>query len=239
MHPLNTVRYGQFILDKVTPSSKTVRVGTINLDKTMKVKSATRHDAILDVALALFREVGFEAASMSQIAAKVGGSKATLYNHFSSKEELLLEAMLASADRYAQEVRLLLQQSDDLTTQLHTFVVSLLKLINSAETIQILRVAISVGNTSDIGRRFYEMGTHEPWLEIADVLRREMERGNLPVADPDMMAMHLRDLCHTDLICNLLGASCEMSDAEAERKACYIVNVFLRAYGVTQSSTVA
>lgn len=33
MRPFNTVQYGQFILDKVTPSSKTVRVGTVNMDK--------------------------------------------------------------------------------------------------------------------------------------------------------------------------------------------------------------
>lgn len=198
----------------------------------MKTKSEVRREAMLDVALDLFCEVGFEAASMSQIAARVGGSKATLYNYFSSKEELLLEAMLASASKYAQEVRLLLQQSDDLPTQLHSFVVSLLKLINLPRTIQTLRVAISVSGTSDIGRRFYEMGTHEPWMDVADVLRKEMDSGHLPAADPDMMAMHLRDLCHTDLICNLLGASSEMSDEEAERKACYIVTVFLRAYGI-------
>jgi AcrR family transcriptional regulator len=199
-----------------------------------KTKSEMRREAILDIALDLFREVGFEAASMSQIAARVGGSKATLYNYFPSKDELLLQAMLASADKYAHEVRLILQQSDDLSTQLHSFVVSLLKLVNSPKTTQILRVAISVGGTTDIGRRFYEMGTHEPWLEIADVLRRAMDQRGLDVADPDMMAMHLRDLCHTDLISNLLGATVEMSDEETERKAACIVKVFFRAYGIAQ-----
>jgi AcrR family transcriptional regulator len=199
-----------------------------------KTKSELRREAILDIALDLFREVGFEAASMSQIAARVGGSKATLYNYFPSKEELLLQAMLASADKYAHEVRQILQQSDDLSTQLHSFVVSLLKLVNSPKTTQILRVAISVGGTTDIGRRFYEMGTHEPWMEVADVLRRAMDQRGLDVGDPDMMAGHLRDLCHTDLICNLLGATSVTSDEEAERKAAYIVKVFFRAYGITQ-----
>jgi AcrR family transcriptional regulator len=200
----------------------------------MKTKSEARREAILAVALDLFREVGFEAASMSQIAARVGGSKATLYNYFSSKEELLLDAMLSSADKYAQEVRMLLQQSDDLSTQLHSFVASLLKLINSAETIQILRVAISVGGTSDIGKRFYELGTQEPWLEIADVLRREMDKSGLHVGDPDMMAMHLRDLCQSDLICGLLGAGGELSAEQAKQKATYIVEVFFRTYGISQ-----
>ena len=173
---------------------------------------------------------------MSQIAARVGGSKTTLYNYFSSKEELLLEALLTSADEFAHDVRQILQQSEDLPTQLHSFVYSLLKLINAPETTQILRVAISVGGTTDIGRLFYEKGTQDPWQDIADVLRLEVERRKLSV-DPLLMAMHLRDLCQTDLIANLLGAGKELSDAETRDKPAYIVDVFMRAYGLKDHSS--
>ncbi|MFT3998253.1 MAG: helix-turn-helix domain-containing protein, partial [Asticcacaulis sp.] len=48
----------------------------------------TRREAILDVASRIFLEEGFDAASMSAIAARVGGSKGTLYNYFKNKEEL-------------------------------------------------------------------------------------------------------------------------------------------------------
>lgn len=197
----------------------------------MRIKSQSRREIILATALDLFREMGFDAASMSQIAARAGGSKTTLYNHFSSKEELLLEALLTSAREYAQDVRKLLQESNDLPTQLHRFVYSLLKLINDPETIEIMRVAVSVGGTTDIGQRFYEMGTHEPWQEIADVLRLELDRRSLG-ADPDKMAMHLRDLCQTDVIANLLGAGTQLTDQETKEKAAYIVNLFLRAHGI-------
>ncbi|HLU16293.1 MAG TPA: TetR/AcrR family transcriptional regulator [Burkholderiaceae bacterium] len=198
----------------------------------MRIKSQTRREVILATALDLFREVGFEAASMSQIAARAGGSKTTLYNHFSSKEELLLEALLTSAREYAQEVRQLLQESDDLPTQLHRFVFSLLKLINDPATIEIMRVAVSVGGTTDIGLRFYEMGTQEPWQDIANVLRQELERRKLP-ADPELMAKHLRDLCQTDVIANLLGAGKPLTDQETQDKAAYIVDLFLRAHGIS------
>lgn len=198
----------------------------------MRTKSETRRDAILSVALQVFREVGFDAASMSQIAGRVGGSKATLYNYFPSKEELLLAAMLHSANEHAQSVMELLQGSDDLPAQLHGFVESLLTLINSAETTEILRVAIAVGGATDIGRKFYELGTHEVWLEIAGVLRAEIDRGTLRATDPDMMAMHLRCLCEADLIRNLLGAGVAASQADMRRKAQCIVDIFMRTYGV-------
>src|SRR3546814_20368792 len=98
---------------------------------------------------------------MSQISARVGGSKATLYNYFASKEELLLEAMLFSAHKHAKDVMQLLQIQGDLPTQLHRFVTSLLTFIDADEPIQVLRVAISVGGTRDIGRPSYLLVPHQ------------------------------------------------------------------------------
>jgi AcrR family transcriptional regulator len=48
-----------------------------------------RKEEILDVAAALFAERGFDAVSLTDIAAAVGLSKATLYHYFSRKEEIL------------------------------------------------------------------------------------------------------------------------------------------------------
>lgn len=201
----------------------------------MRTKSEERRDMILAVALEVFREVGFEAASMSQISARVGGSKGTLYSYFPSKEDLLLEAILHSAREHAQDVIELLQRKGDFPAQLHRFVTSLLKLVNAPETVETLRVAISVGGTTDIGRRFYEFGTLECWLAIGDVLRNEVEQGKLRQADPDMMASHLRCLCEADLIRNLLGAGDPLSDEDAKAKAQCIVDTFLKVYGVVES----
>src|SRR5262249_19293571 len=53
-----------------------------------KSRRDRRREAILDVAGVVFSEEGYEAASMSTIAARVGGSKGTLYNYFRSKAEL-------------------------------------------------------------------------------------------------------------------------------------------------------
>src|SRR5258708_22025925 len=47
-----------------------------------------RREAILDVAQDVFLEEGFANASMSTIAARLGGSKGTLYNYFKSKDDL-------------------------------------------------------------------------------------------------------------------------------------------------------
>jgi AcrR family transcriptional regulator len=46
-------------------------------------------DVIVETGLKLFSEIGYEGASMRQIASLVGIQAASLYNHFPSKEELL------------------------------------------------------------------------------------------------------------------------------------------------------
>src|SRR6202050_1736457 len=51
-------------------------------------RSDAKRRAILDVATEVFLAQGYAATSMSEIAAKLGGSKGTLYNYFRSKEEL-------------------------------------------------------------------------------------------------------------------------------------------------------
>ena len=58
----------------------------------MRVRTDQRRQAIIDVALDVFREHGFERASMTMIAGRLGGSKGTLYGYFQSKEELFERA---------------------------------------------------------------------------------------------------------------------------------------------------
>src|ERR1700722_18233744 len=61
-----------------------------------------RREHIINVAREIFFEQGYSAASMSRIAARLGGSKGTLYNYFKSKEELF-EAQVRDMCSYAAD----------------------------------------------------------------------------------------------------------------------------------------
>ena len=56
-------------------------------------RSPEVHDAILDAAIVLIREVGYDAVSMDGIAARAGVGKAALYRRWPSKEALVVEAL--------------------------------------------------------------------------------------------------------------------------------------------------
>ena len=56
-------------------------------------KKAQLHDALLDTALHLFHEQGYQATTTEEIAARVGVSQRTFFRYFPSKEGILLEAL--------------------------------------------------------------------------------------------------------------------------------------------------
>jgi len=51
----------------------------------------TRKQQIMEVAMKLFADKGFESASISSIAKEAKISKGLLYNYFDSKEDLLIQ----------------------------------------------------------------------------------------------------------------------------------------------------
>src|SRR5689334_20666387 len=78
---------------------KSYRTVQFILEWDMKDTDAKRQ-AILDAAYRLFRAQGFEGTSISEITAQFGGSRATIYSHFPSKEELFVECMTAALEDY-------------------------------------------------------------------------------------------------------------------------------------------
>ena len=58
-----------------------------------------RRGEILDAALAVFGEKGYEAGTMREIAARVGVSEPALYRHYESKEAILTDIVATAGDR--------------------------------------------------------------------------------------------------------------------------------------------
>jgi AcrR family transcriptional regulator len=56
-------------------------------------RSEEAHAAILDAAIALIREAGYDALTMEATAARAGAGKATLYRRWATKEALVAEAV--------------------------------------------------------------------------------------------------------------------------------------------------
>jgi AcrR family transcriptional regulator len=67
-------------------------------------KNLSRKDVIVSKAATLFREKGYKAASMRDLAEAVGVEAASLYNHIKSKSELLHELVFSVANKFVLKV---------------------------------------------------------------------------------------------------------------------------------------
>src|SRR6185436_14396959 len=74
-----------------------------------KRKKASKKDLIILRASAMFREKGFPATSMRDLAEAVGIEAASLYNHIQSKSEILQEIVF----RIANDCNVHLESLDD------------------------------------------------------------------------------------------------------------------------------
>ena len=80
----------------------------------MTGRNNTKQD-ILEVSLELFSTQGYEATSVSQIAARVGIRKASLYSHFASKQEILDSLLKDVLEQYNNHSIFANSDRDDLT----------------------------------------------------------------------------------------------------------------------------
>jgi len=198
----------------------------------MRVKTDAKRQAILDAAGEVFREQGFAGASMTAVAERVGGSKATLYRYFSSKEELFLATMLDSALEHFNELFDTLSPGKDLRRTLERFGVNYLSLTLTDESLSVRRILIAEGQRSGAGQRLFDRGPKVTWSKMADFLDGEMAAGRLRPTDSWTVAMHLRGMLEADLVNRaLVGADVDSRPPNIRRHAADAADALMRAYG--------
>ncbi len=195
-------------------------------------KSDSKRQAILHTAYRLFREQGFEKTSIDEITTRVGGSKATIYNHFSSKEELFVECMMAAVENYMSgTLRHLDISRSDPKAALTAFGKSVLEFICSAEQLEVRRLIIAEAARSGTGKLFFDKIAILR-AQVSAFLSAYMASAKLRRDDPELAADHLGALLEAEILEPLLLQVRRDSPDEREISlaAKRAVSAFLRAY---------
>jgi AcrR family transcriptional regulator len=200
----------------------------------MRVLTEAKHNEILEIASQVFLEMGYEGASMAEIATRVGGSRGTLYRYFPSKERLFLEVTLAAGRRHLEPAFADLEQSaDDVTATLQRFGEKFLAFICEPDAVSAQRMVIAEAGRSDIGRRFHEAGPKVGQDLIAKYLSAKMDEGILRRTDTRVGADHLVALLQAEIMPRcLLGLQATVTRAQIRQAVKRAVAVFLAAYAV-------
>jgi AcrR family transcriptional regulator len=192
-----------------------------------------RREAILDVAREVFMDEGYAAASMSTIAARLGGSKGTLYNYFKSKDELFTAYVRRHCAWQEDAMFSLLDDGEDHRGALMRLARKYLSTVMSDYNLKNFRLITAEAERSPaIGVAFYESGPLRGAQLLGDFLKRMADEGRLRLDDPLLAAHQFMALCQNRLmkarLCNYIPEpTAEQIEAEAESA----VAMFLAAYG--------
>src|SRR6218665_1038108 len=102
-----------------------------------------KRDAIVQAAIAEFREHGFAGTSMDRVAATAEVSKRTVYNHFPSKDELFAAILWQLWERSRSLVSVPYDGRRPLRDQLLELLGQKMTLLNDASFIDLSRVAMA------------------------------------------------------------------------------------------------
>jgi TetR/AcrR family transcriptional repressor of mexJK operon len=186
---------------------------------------------IVAAAKEVFFAEGYSGTSMDEIAARSGASKATLYAHFRSKDELVL-AMLETVIDLIGDALIEVPGTDDFRGWLRTMGCVFSRQATSADIIGIQRLAIAearrfpeIGRT--VGERGYAatLGAMRPGLEAA------IARGELRPCDVTVAATHFFEMCAGKMMRDvLMGLSDAPDEGQIEEAVRLAVDAFIEGH---------
>jgi len=191
-----------------------------------------RREAILAVAHSYFLEHGYAGTSMSGIAATIGGSKATLWSYFPSKEALFEAVLDHATTLFRQQLSPLLEGGGEPEAVLLGFARRFIEKVASPEAVALYRlVHAEVGRFPEIGAIFDQRGPRTTHRMLGGYLESAMERGLLRRSDPIVAARMLTAMCLAGYQQQMLLSCAEAPDsAMIAAYAEMVVELFLRAY---------
>ncbi|HZZ30813.1 MAG TPA: TetR/AcrR family transcriptional regulator [Phenylobacterium sp.] len=198
-----------------------------------KLDRDQRRELILDVAQSVFLEEGFANASMSTIAARLGGSKGTLYNYFKSKDELF-NAYVERRCLWQQDEVFDLLPGEDPEAAIQRVARAFLAFVVDETTQRNFRLIVAEAErTPALCKIFYEAGPRRGEARLAEFLAAMEAKGVLDLqGDPLRAARHLFGLVQSPTfkgrLCNAIPT---LTPDQIDAEAASGVRTFMRAFG--------
>jgi AcrR family transcriptional regulator len=142
------------------------------------MKQETRKDEIIITASKLFKEKGYSAVTMRDLATAMGMKAASLYNHINSKQEILKAIIISIAEEF--------------TNGMNTIIISEASSIEKLKRIVTLHVNITSNNTNGMASLNNDWMHLEDQLEYYLQLRNEYETNFLNIIKEGISSSELK-----------------------------------------------
>ncbi len=152
-------------------------------------RGEARRRAMIEAAWQVMQEKGCEAATLNDVIALSGGSRATLYEAFGGKEGLLEAAVAERCTAFSESMQLVLDEDSEPRAVLETLALAYLNKVFDPEAIRTLGIFCAEGGRfPEMIESFLTHGPRQLTARIAAYLARADRAGRLRVEDPELAA---------------------------------------------------
>lgn len=158
----------------------------------MTTEELTTHDKLRREAAGLFSKRGYGGTSMADIARRVGVRKASLYNYYDSKADLMIELLEQCLEEWGQSCRIDFPLDTSLEDELGAYLRAALNFAQShPQAVGIIRLAAGQ-MPRDLRRRVHGiLELHESrWRDfLTELFDQAIDRGEIAQANPADLAL--------------------------------------------------
>jgi len=173
--------------------------GTSNPLHVVADEDSSKRRQILGGARKVFMDLGFDGASMNEIARSAGVSKGTLYVYFADKNRLF-EAIVEEDSLEQGKVAFNFDPARDAETTLRDFGRAYIMLLCRPGGGSSIRTVMAIAERMpDVGRRFYENVLEKTIHRLADYLQAHVAPDDLAIDDCRLAASQFMEVCKASL----------------------------------------
>ncbi len=193
---------------------------------------SSKRRQILDGARRVFLDLGFDGASMGEIARAAGVSKGTLYVYFADKSALF-EAIVEEESLEQGKLTFNFDPERDVATTLMEFGRAYIQVLCRPGGGSAIRTVMAIAERMpDVGRRFYENVIAVTIGRLAAYLEARARLGDVMIDDYRLAASQFLQMCQASLFQPFIFQAAPAPTPERiEQVVASATRMFLAAYG--------
>jgi AcrR family transcriptional regulator len=162
-------------------------------------EDSSKRRQIIDGASKVFMDLGFDGASMGEIARAAGVSKGTLYVYFADKSRLF-EAIVEEETLEQSKMAFNFAPERDVATTLREFGQAYIQLLCRPGGGSAIRTVMAIAERMpDVGRRYYEHVLENTIGRLAAYLDAHVKTNDLAIDDCQLAASQFMLMCQASL----------------------------------------
>lgn len=214
---------------------------------TEKLSPRKRKQQIIEAGFKIFREKGYDNASVRDIIEEIDISKGGFYHHYSSKEELLEDIAEAMIDKMMRIVEKIVERDDlNALEKLNEFIrrVNSYKADRAEEMTYLFSQMYSGGKNIRLERKFFQLARRKMYPLFKEIVEQGVNEGSFTTEYPGEAAEFYLDLFLIyqrrlgEPFVEALEEKDRRSFEDLKRKYAFLQEVFENVLGIEEGNLV-